>query len=935
LRTAKRRFTVLLVGFFFAFNSCSTTQIKPLHTLEVIPENQATAIRPLIKIVNTPSKANPLLKLELSKKVEGQIFKIQLKEEEKITKECNYKFKTQMASLFVHGVTFGVFLFLAPLKEGETEKMARGLAGCDPNPNLNTEIKEIKGEPEATGVLGTVNVPWSQGEVEIKINNKVEKKIIADLEGRVLVDLGGLLNQFEYLPNELDILLTAKIAEQSAKETLIIPPEISRELYAKSIDMLSAQVELPPYPVAKIFFEKTKGIIDAGSSDLLVVEIKNEGKGTTSQLKARIESPDSLFNGKELFFGKIGVGQTRSWKEEVLIPLYSESKDIPIKVKFSEGNGFPPEDLETMVFIKGKAQPRLAYSYQVVDDNSGDSVGNGDGRIQKDEEVDLLFTIVNVGKGKTGNILMDITTPLQDVVTINKSQIKLEAVDPGEKIATRLTVSLTKTLEGDTLPIDLQIMDTDFQIKLVDKILLPLDASIPPSIIRVHKTLIIKERMAHIYGGAGEDTLVIAQIEKENQLVATGQLGDWYRVLVDKNDTGWISSHAVKIKTDEDMKIQVEPAKPTVIKIFQRAPPVIALANPSNGQTVSVDRVTLKGTVVNDRGIDRIEISVNSVVFEKHDNRDIVVIPASNQTQTTREFDIKVELREGENNITIEAYDVDGLSSTKTVMVNRIEVRGQVFAAVIGISDYKNIRPLQYADDDATAFYEYLTGDQGIPENNVVKLISRDATLNKIKNVLGVFLKYKAGKEDTVIIYFAGHGAVELKSNIPDGDGLEKYLLPFDAEPNSLHYSAMPMDEIKKLFRRIQAKRVIFIIDSCYSGSGGGRSILTSNKHNKKRGGLSDKYLDRLTEGNGRIILTASRANELSIEKRDLEHGVFTYYLLEALHGKGDTDGNRIVTVSEAYQYVSKMIPDATNQNQHPVMRPRELEGPIILGVLK
>ena len=76
--------------------------------------------------------------------------------------------------------------------------------------------------------------------------------------------------------------------------------------------------------------------------------------------------------------------------------------------------------------------------------------------------------------------------------------------------------------------------------------------------------------MAHIYGGAGEDTLVIARIEKGNQLVATGQLGDWYRVLGDKNDTGWISSHAVKIKTDEDIKIQVEPAKPTVIKIFQK-----------------------------------------------------------------------------------------------------------------------------------------------------------------------------------------------------------------------------------------------------------------------------------------------------------------------------------------------------------------------------
>ena len=937
-RTAKNRFTAWLAGLCLAFNSCTTTETRPLRILEVIPENQATAIRPLIKIVETPSKTNPLLKLALSKEVKGPVFRIQVEEEKRITEECNYEFGRHLKNIAAHGITLGVVLVLAPFMKGG-KGVYREFAGCARIGNFNVEKNETEGEPEATGTLGTVNIPWPQGEVEIKLDNVrdawlVERKFIADREGKVLVDIGGLLNQFRYLPSGLDILLTAKISEQSTEERLRVSPEISRKLFTKSIDMLSAEVELPPYPVAKVFFEKTRGIFDAGSSDRFVVEIKNEGKGKTSQLKARLESPDPLFNNKELFFGQIGVGQTKSWREEVLIPLYYESKDIPIKIKFSEGNGFPPEDMGIMVSIKGQAKPRFAYSYQIVDDNSGNSVGNGDGRIQKGEAVDLLFTVANVGKGKTGNIIVDIRTPL-DGVRINKSQAKLEAIRPDEKISTRLTVSLTKILKGDILPIYLQIKDIDFRNKLIDEITLPLDTSIPPPIIGVHKTLVIKDRMTHIRGGAGEDTLVIAQAEKGNQLLATGQLGEWYRVLIGKNETGWVSSRAVKVKTGEDVKMQVESAQPTVIKIFQGAPPVIALASPSYGQTIAVDKVTLKGTAADDRGIDRLEISANGVVLENYDNRGIVVIPENNQTQTTREFDIKVRLREGENNITIKAYDVDGLSSTKTVVVYRVEERGEVFAAVIGISNYKNIRPLHYADDDAAAFYEYLTGDLSISENNVVKLIDRDATLKKIKDVLGVFLKNRAGKEDTVIIYFAGHGTTEPEPNIPDGDGLEKYLLPFDAEPKSLYSSAMPMDEIKNLFRRIQAERVIFIIDSCYSGAGGGRSILSSSKYNERRGGPSDKYLDRLTEGRGRIILTASRANELSIEKIDLEHGVFTYYLLEALRGAGDIDGNQVVTLSEAYRYVSLMVPDATNQNQHPVMKLGEFEGQIILGGLK
>ena len=92
MRTAKNRFTALLVGFFFAFNSCTTTETRHLRTLEVIPENQATAIRPLIKIVETPSKTNPLLKLALSKEVKGPVFRIQVEEEKQTTEECDYEF---------------------------------------------------------------------------------------------------------------------------------------------------------------------------------------------------------------------------------------------------------------------------------------------------------------------------------------------------------------------------------------------------------------------------------------------------------------------------------------------------------------------------------------------------------------------------------------------------------------------------------------------------------------------------------------------------------------------------------------------------------------------------------------------------------------------------------------------------------------------------
>jgi len=80
--------------------------------------------------------------------------------------------------------------------------------------------------------------------------------------------------------------------------------------------------------------------------------------------------------------------------------------------------------------------------------------------------------------------------------------------------------------------------------------------------------------------------------------------------------------------------------------------------------------------------------------------------------------------------------------------------------------------------------------------------------------------------------------------------------------------------------------------------------------------------------------MTASGANEVSVEKDDLRHGVFTYFLLDGLEGKADTDRDGLITVDEAYDYVSKNVPKATGQEQHPVKK-GAVEGHLILGILR
>ena len=99
------------------------------------------------------------------------------------------------------------------------------------------------------------------------------------------------------------------------------------------------------------------------------------------------------------------------------------------------------------------------------------------------------------------------------------------------------------------------------------------------------------------------------------------------------------------------------------------------------------------------------------------------------------------------------------------------------------------------------------------------------------------------------------------------------------------------------------------------------------------RANLSDAFLDRVTSGKGRVVISASGANEVSSESDQLKQGIFTYYLLEGLKGEADIDKDGLVTVDEAFRFVSDHVPNATNQEQHPI-RKGTVTGNFVLSVL-
>ncbi len=360
--------------------------------------------------------------------------------------------------------------------------------------------------------------------------------------------------------------------------------------------------------------------------------------------------------------------------------------------------------------------------------------------------------------------------------------------------------------------------------------------------------------------------------------------------------------------------------------------PVVVVSRPDNGSVVETETIVLQFVAVDDRGIAGIEVFVNGRATRNAESgRGVQVASLSTQAAHKKSEQSRIiHLVKGRNKIQINVVDTDGSRVTETVTVTRKESRGRIWAAIVGIDGYEKVRPLKYAVNDAKAFRTFLLEHLGVPETNIFTLLNQEATKSQVQSLMGTQLKKKAAKDDTVYIYYAGHGAVEPDPANPDGDGFEKYLLPYDADLEDLYSSSISMKEVRTIFQRIAAERLVFIADTCYSGASGGRTLLSRST----RATLSERFFERLSQGKGRIILSASSANEISQEIDAFRHGVFTYYLLQGLKGKADRDGDGLITVGEVFSYVSRHVPDATGQDQHPVKK-GESEGEIIIGRIK
>ncbi len=256
------------------------------------------------------------------------------------------------------------------------------------------------------------------------------------------------------------------------------------------------------------------------------------------------------------------------------------------------------------------------------------------------------------------------------------------------------------------------------------------------------------------------------------------------------------------------------------------------------------------------------------------------------------------------------------------------------WALVVGIGDFadKRIGKLAYTTADATAMRDVLVDPKlgGFRPENVRLLTDAGASLADIK--MGInWLARSAAPEDLVVVYVASHGSPRRV----DTAGATYILThdtaidPSDVDPDALYASALPMVEFADaVATRLRSLRTAIFLDTCYSGG----AMKESNALDKAA--VSRATLDRLSQGAGRVIFAASRTDQESLESKQLQHGYFTYYLVEALRSHPE------MPLSKVFRYVEQHVSQRVDtdfalygRHQTPVLSQSSDDADFPLGV--
>jgi len=277
-------------------------------------------------------------------------------------------------------------------------------------------------------------------------------------------------------------------------------------------------------------------------------------------------------------------------------------------------------------------------------------------------------------------------------------------------------------------------------------------------------------------------------------------------------------------------------------------------------------------------------------------------------------YSVKRVARAGqETRFEIIAKDVYGNTDTKTISVSRVVVESKVtyqqlnparikrqperdaVAVIIGISNYKSLPKAEFAKDDAQVFFDYAIRALGVKPGNIKLLMDEQADAEEIYTAFKTWLPARVKSTTDVYVFYSGHG-------LPTQDGSGLYWLPQRANRDLISKTGILLTEINGDIQASKPKSVTIFMDACYSGQArGGETLVASARPIALKS-------QPTTFPNNFTVISASQADQISSSSPELQHGIFSYYLMRGMEGEADLNKDGKITLDEIQKYLSENV---------------------------
>ena len=344
--------------------------------------------------------------------------------------------------------------------------------------------------------------------------------------------------------------------------------------------------------------------------------------------------------------------------------------------------------------------------------------------------------------------------------------------------------------------------------------------------------------------------------------------------------------------------------------LIEHLPPVIRIADPADGTSVTTNKVTLDYAVRSPSGqpVDRLDLVINGRPVK---SIGLPIKPLAPNAES--KGSVPVTLSQHISEVGLIAWS-GGLASqaaqVKVTWNGAPEVTRRLHALIVGVSDYADpAMALKYAAKDAADFAKALADQKGRYYADVQTRVLTDRSVTRASIIQGLqwLQKSATNPNDVSVLFLAGHGFTDDKQTY--------WFYTSDSNGGNVLINGVSQDEFRKLLQDVQGK-VLWFLDTCYAGAAAKRSPVDMNV-----------LVNTVTasENGGIVVFASSNGRQPSVETSDLGNGAFTKAVVEGVDLGKAALGDGVITTSTLDSYVARRVEEFTANQQTPVMqRPPE-----------